>query len=410
MASAAESKDLRLCGVPMKWVSLVSLTLQTSAQVFIIKWARNGTGEGRPAYLASTVVLGTEVVKTVASFLLVAVESGGLASAWDVVRTHFTRNYGETLKVCVPSLLYTVQNNLMFFSLLKLSGAVQQITYQLKILTTAILSVTMLGKVLDGTKWSALCILLTGVLMVQWPRGSGASALTNVGFDPDALLGFFAVIAACFTSGFASVYLEKLLKQTDASIWVRNVQLGAFGSLMAAIVAMSQDGAKILEGGLTQGYSLRVVCVILTNALGGLLCAAVLKYADNILRCFSTALSIILTCVLSACVLQEYTPDLLFVIGACLAICATFLYSVGANWELLAALRGFIGSSFPCHLFLLFQNCRASERKKSSPKEEFVEGTFASSVTRQTSGDIAPSRTLPVLLGSTRQPSASKAK
>merc|ERR1712232_559458 len=156
-------------------------------------------------------------------------------------------------------------------------------------------------------------------------------------------MGFLAVLAACFTSGFASVYLEKLLKQTDASIWVRNVQLGAFGSLMALIVALSQDGAQILDGGITQGYTPRVLCVILTNALGGLLCAAVLKYADNILRCFSTALSIILTCVLSAAVLNEYTPDLLFVIGACLAICATFFYSVGwpqrlvrANRELLA--------------------------------------------------------------------------
>jgi UDP-sugar transporter A1/2/3 len=272
-----------------------------------------------------------------------------------VVLTHFTRNYLETLSVSVPSLLYTVQNNLMFFSLLKLSAAVQQITYQLKILTTALLSVIMLGKVLDATKWSALFVLLTGVLLVQWPRGSDAHAgeatgpvITSLpppqshggmasldagpwaGIDPDAAMGFLAVLAACFTSGFASVYLEKLLKQTDASIWVRNVQLGAFGSLMALIVAFSQDGAQILEGGITQGYTPRVFCVILTNALGGLLCAAVLKYADNILRCFSTALSIILTCVLSATVLNEYTPDLLFVLGACLAIGATFLYSVGA--------------------------------------------------------------------------------
>merc|ERR1712232_803579 len=141
-------------------------------------------------------------------------------------------------------------------------------------------------------------------------------------------MGFLAVLAACFTSGFASVYLEKLLKETDASIWVRNVQLGAFGSLMALVVAATQDGSQILEGGFTQGYSLRTVCVILTNALGGLLCAAVLKYADNILRCFSTALSIILTCVLSAAVLNEYTPDDFFLLGTFCAILATFLYSI----------------------------------------------------------------------------------
>merc|ERR1712061_783910 len=203
-----------------------------------------------------------------------------------------------------------------------------------------------------------LLTLLTGVILVQWPRQSPEQIVVQtslppppmdsyssfdlgVRLDPDAAMGFLAVLAACFTSGFASVYLEKLLKQTDASIWVRNVQLGVFGSIMAAIVAGTQDGAQILEDGFFQGYSLRVVCVILTNALGGLLCAAVLKYADNILRCFSTALSIILTSVLSAAVLRDMEPDVFFIIGAILAIFATFVYNVGL-YELINTLRRFI--------------------------------------------------------------------
>lgn len=40
-----------------------------------------------------------------------------------------------------------MQNNLLFISLSNLSGAVYQVTYQLKILTTAVLSVVILGKV-----------------------------------------------------------------------------------------------------------------------------------------------------------------------------------------------------------------------------------------------------------------------
>jgi len=148
------------------------------------------------------------------------------------------------------------------------------------------------------------------------------------------------VLAACCTSGFASVYLEKLLKQTDASIWLRNVQLGLFGSASALLVCLSQDGDRILQDGFMQGYSFRVLCVVLTNALGGLLCAAVLKYADNILRCFSTALSIIFTCILSSVALREYEPDLRFVVGATLAVAATFLYSLGLPLRLRAMLVG----------------------------------------------------------------------
>lgn len=311
----------------MKWISLVALTLQTSGQVILIKWARNAPSQGR-TYLPSTVVFFTEMVKMMVSFCLEANSVGSVTLTVTSLHEHFTMSFAELCKVAVPSMLYTVQNNLMFVSLSRLPAAVQQVTYQLKILTTACLSVLILGKSLGPTKWAALMMLLLGVTLVQWPNDWSDVAVSSSGGNGDALIGFLAVLTACFTSGLASVYLEKILKQTTASIWIRNVQLGFFGSVMAFAGAMCSDGRLLLEQGFTQGYSFRVVCVILMNACGGLLCAAVLKYADNILRCFSVALSIILTCVLSSIVLQDFYPDSLFVCGAALAVASTFLYSV----------------------------------------------------------------------------------
>merc|ERR1712137_1203126 len=78
-----------------------------------------------------------------------------------------------------------------------------------------------------------------------------------------------------------------------------------------------------------QGYCGIVWAVILLQAVGGLVVAAVLKYADNILKCFGNALSIVLSCMLSAVLLEEFVPDGLFVIGTMLVILATSLYSVG---------------------------------------------------------------------------------
>ena len=40
------------------------------------------------------------------------------------------------------------------------------------------------------------------------------------------MAGLLAVGCASITSGVAGVYTEKILKGTDTSMWIRNVQLG----------------------------------------------------------------------------------------------------------------------------------------------------------------------------------------
>lgn len=324
-----------LLGIPMKWVSLLMLVAQTVGVVFAMRLSRTRPG---PRYLTSTAVFFSEVIKIICSFIFLCSEKGSIGSAAVQVKQHFTRNPSETLKVCVPGLLYTLQNNLLFIALSNLSGAVYQVTYQLKILTTAILSVLILGKSLGAVKWSALAMLTAGVTFIQLPRGD-ATTTTAPHMDVDALgnpvatgnpaIGLTAVLAACVTSGLAGVYLEKILKQTDASIWLRNIQLGTFGAVVGFIGCLSKDYAAIREAGFMQGYNGLVWGVIMLQAVGGLVVAAVLKYADNILKCFGNALSIVLSCLLSAVLLKEFVPDFLFVVGTLLVMQATALYSLG---------------------------------------------------------------------------------
>merc|ERR1712232_271159 len=97
------------------------------------------------------------------------------------------------------------------------------------------------------------------------------------------LVGFIAVLMACLVSGFAGVFMEKVLKGTS-SIWLRNVQLAFFGSWMALLGGVVQDGKTGMEDGLTQGYTFGVLGIIFMVTSGGLVVASVLKYADNILR------------------------------------------------------------------------------------------------------------------------------
>lgn len=308
----------------MKWVSLLMLVVQTVSVVFTMRLSRTRSGTG-PLYLNTTAVFFSEVLKLVCSFCFLVNEQGNVASASRTVVNTFTRSSSELLKVCVPSLLYTVQNNLLFISLSNLSGAVYQVTYQLKILTTAVLSVIILNKALGATKWFSLVLLTIGVALIQMPRGGNVAVEAH----GNTAIGLTAVLSACVTSGLAGVYLEKILKQTDASIWMRNIQLAFFGAVLAFIGCFASDGDKIRKDGFLQGYTGLVWGVILLQAVGGLVVAAVLKYADNLLKCFGNATSIVISCLMSYVLLQEFVPDLLFVIGTVFVLIATTLYSIG---------------------------------------------------------------------------------
>uniref|UniRef100_A0A8D0KW16 Solute carrier family 35 member A2 n=1 Tax=Strix occidentalis caurina TaxID=311401 RepID=A0A8D0KW16_STROC len=106
-------------------------------------------------------------------------------------------------------------------------------------------------------------------------------------------VGLAAVAASCLSSGFAGVYFERLLKTTGGSIWVRNVQLGAVGTAVGLAAMVAAEGSAVAALGFFYGYNPAVWAVVVNQAAGGLLVAVVVRYADNILKGFATALSIL---------------------------------------------------------------------------------------------------------------------
>jgi len=141
----------------------------------------------------------------------------------------------------------------------------------------------------------------------------------------DKLVGFTAALSACCLSGFAGVYFEKILKGSDVSVWMRNVQLALLSVPMGLVTSYMKDGAKIEDGGFFHGYDNFVWFTVAQNALGGLLVAVVVKYADNILKGFACSLAIIITCVASIFIF-DFTLSLQFSVGAACVIGSIFLY------------------------------------------------------------------------------------
>lgn len=310
----------------IKWISLVVLIVQTTALVLVLRYSRTQKTDG-PKYLSSTAVLMSEIVKFFTCIVVLLYNNNwSLDRFKKEIDADIVRKPKDTLKVSVPALLYVVQNNLLFLALSKLDAATYQVTYQLKILTTAFFSVTMLSKKLNALKWLSLLLLTAGVALVQLPKDSGKAKAADEHATSDQLIGFIAVLAACFSSGFAGVYFEKILKGSTVSLWMRNLQLAFFSIFGGFFMVWLYDWDAVKQDGFFQGYNSVIWVAVMLQAYGGLVIALVVKYADNILKVFAVSLSIILSSFISWSLLNDFEPSFAFVAGATIVIGSTFLY------------------------------------------------------------------------------------
>ena len=146
-----------------------------------------------------------------------------------------------------------------------------------------------------------------------------------------AFKGFMAVVMACFTSGLAGVYFEMVLKNSQADLWVRNVQLSLFSLLPALVPIIWSDATPSgpAPGWLNQlfaNFGVWAWATVLIQVIGGLLTALVIKYADNILKGFATSLSIVISFLVSVA-LFNFQMTVTFILGSTVVLVATWMYN-----------------------------------------------------------------------------------
>lgn len=312
----------------------------------IMHYSRIAPVDSGTRYLPSTAVLLVEMIKLAVSLSIATFETAKAnptSSPRDLVvllRNSFFSSDGW--KLIIPAALYTLQNFLIYVAISNLDAVTFQVTYQLKILTTVLFSVWLLGKTVSSRQWLALVLLTIGVAMVQISgplsttlpsvedvkskltsllstSPSDLSQLASKSFflrgQPDAALlhsptmsatrGLLAVVAASLISGLTCVYFELIVKSTisSVSLWTRNVQLSFYSVFLALFLGVIyQDGSSISTHGFFAGYNSVVWAVIALQALGGLVVAVVITCADNLTKNFATCVSIVVSCVASAVV------------------------------------------------------------------------------------------------------------
>lgn len=262
-----------------KQLSLIVLVVQNSTLVLMMRYSRIVQKPGQPLYIASSAVFLAELLKIVACLAVMYHEQGYWHKFVVMVRREILGKPRDTALMLIPSSLYALQNNLLYVALSNLEAATFQVTYQMKILSTAIFSIVLLGRSLNQGKWLALILLMIGVTMVQSQSVSSAPPPLADGAVQSPWIGLLAVVTSCVSSGFAGCYFEKILKTSETSMWVRNIQLGISGAFFSLLGMLVYDMEPLRQGGMLQGYDWLTWVVVANQALGGLLVAIVVKYA-----------------------------------------------------------------------------------------------------------------------------------
>ncbi|KAM0749148.1 hypothetical protein T439DRAFT_327640 [Meredithblackwellia eburnea MCA 4105] len=161
------------------------------------------------------------------------------------------------------------------------------------------------------------------------------------------------------SSSTSSNSLSPVSTVPPPSIWIRNIQLSLFGLVVAFPVAFyhirgewrvgefeedwlvgAHDSVVGFWDEFFQGFGSIAWMVVFLQVLGGLLGALVQQHADNIAKCFSTSLSILISFVASVG-LFGFTLTYSFAIGATLVLFATWTYQVPGGLSRLS--RGLFG-------------------------------------------------------------------
>ena len=102
--------------------------------------------------------------------------------------------------------------------------------------------------------------------MVQTDQ-SGDSGSASVG--ESRLLGVTCSLLAVCTSGFAGVFVEKMVKG-GGSMAVRNIQLGIPALFLGLGNVLLSDAGKLSDGGFFQGYTVLTCMVFFASSRSSL--------------------------------------------------------------------------------------------------------------------------------------------
>ncbi|KAG6758157.1 hypothetical protein POTOM_038493 [Populus tomentosa] len=296
--------------------------------------------------------------KKVSTFMIRAIKIFVYGAKGHETKLNAARN---NVLLAVPAFLYAINNYLKFTMQLYFNPATVKMLSNLKVLVIALLLKVIMKRRFSIIQWEALALLLIGISLNQLqslPAGS-----TAMGFSVATGAYLYTLIFVTVPS-FASVYNEYALKSqfetsiylqvvssaieydaycffqyTMVSSWIapfsgkpenyfihfltrkfvlhgfQNLFLYGYGAIfnfLAILVTALFKGPISLD--ILHGHSKATMLLICNNAAQGILSSFFFKYADTILKKYSSTVATIFTGIASA-VLFGHTMTMNFILG-----------------------------------------------------------------------------------------------
>ncbi|GAB4859085.1 hypothetical protein Ancab_010551 [Ancistrocladus abbreviatus] len=211
----------------------------------------------------------------------------------------FVQAARNNVLLAVPALLYAINNYLKFIMQLYFNPATVKMLSNSKVLVIAVLLKIIMRRRFSVIQWEALALLLIGISVNQMrslPEGTTAMGL------PVATGAYIYTLIFVTVPSLASVYNEYALKsQYDTSIYLQNLFLYGYGAVFNFLAIV---GTAVVKGPssfhILQGHSRATMLLIFNNAAQGILSSFFFKYADTILKKYSSTVATIFTGIASA--------------------------------------------------------------------------------------------------------------
>ncbi|XP_066343143.1 CMP-sialic acid transporter 4-like [Miscanthus floridulus] len=216
----------------------------------------------------------------------------------------FVQAARNNVLLAVPALLYAINNYLKFIMQLYFNPSTVKMLSNLKVLVIAVLLKIIMRRKFSIIQWEALALLLIGISVNQLcsiPEGTNAFGL------PVTTIAYAYTLIFVSVPSFASVYNEYALKsQFDTSIYLQNLFLYGYGAIFNFLGIL---GTVIFQGpesfDIFRGHSRATMFLICNNAAQGILSSFFFKYADTILKKYSSTVATIFTGLASAAFLGQ---------------------------------------------------------------------------------------------------------